>query len=449
VTLSSGKPQSALLQQAIDHFNILYSQGKFVEILQRARPLLEECPDSSMLRGIMGACMIARGKYDAAIELFKDGLEINPKSAETHNYIGAAYQAKKEYFEAITHYNRSLELDNGYALAYFNLGTVQNECGLAAESAENFEKASALEPQLSMAHDGLGIALQYMGELEKALNGFDRALEINPNNAETHMRRHAILLDLQGNEAAFVPLNTAVVKDPNNIGLRLSRDIFLDYCGEADEEIYSFYEEIKNHGAGKEIAKLDSWEYVKEAARNGALFFGSSITGFRLAMEAARKDGLVLEFGVRFGTSIRLISTLAQADVHGFDSFEGLPEDWGGLKKGVYSTQRRLPIVPDNVTLHEGWFEDTLPEFNKARKDKPVRFMNIDCDLYSATVTIFETFANQIGPGTVIVFDEYLVNDSWREDEYKAFQEAVEKYGWKYEYLGFSLYTKQAVVKII
>ena len=51
-------------------------------------------------------------------------------------------------------------------------------------------------------------------------------------------------------------------------------------------------------------------------------------------------------------------------------------------------------------------------------------------------------------PGSVIVFDEYIGNEYWREDEFKAFQEAVERYGWTYEYLCFSVFTKQVAVRI-
>ncbi|MEZ0315594.1 MAG: hypothetical protein ACAH10_01765, partial [Methylophilaceae bacterium] len=50
--------------------------------------------------------------------------------------------------------------------------------------------------------------------------------------------------------------------------------------------------------------------------------------------------------------------------------------------------------------------------------------------------------------GSVLVFDEYIGNEHWREDEYKAFQEAIAKYGWEYEYIAFSFYTKQVAVRI-
>jgi hypothetical protein len=39
-------------------------------------------------------------------------------------------------------------------------------------------------------------------------------------------------------------------------------------------------------------------------------------------------------------------------------------------------------------------------------------------------------------PGTVIVFDEYVMTSRWQHDEFAAFQEAVTTYGWQYEYLG-------------
>jgi len=142
-----------------------------------------------------------------------------------------------------------------------------------------------------------------------------------------------------------------------------------------------------------------------------------------------------------------VISTLVDQDVYGFDSFQGLPESWHSEAKGSYSTKGVIPSVPQNVILHDGWFEETLPGFVEQHPE-PVRFMNIDCDIYSSTKTVLECFAKQIIPGTVIVFDEYIGNSDWREDEFKAFQEAVLKYGWDYEYLCFSFMTKQVVVRI-
>jgi hypothetical protein len=174
---------------------------------------------------------------------------------------------------------------------------------------------------------------------------------------------------------------------------------------------------------------------------------GSAINTFKHAMGHATNEGQVLEFGVRFGNSIHMLADLADQQVHGFDSFEGLPDEWHHEPKGSYTTKGVIPEVPNNVTLHVGWFDQTLPEFLK-QYSEPVRFINVDCDIYSSTKTVLDMLAPRIVVGTVIVFDEYIGNEHWREDEFKAFQEAVVTYDWKYQYLCFSFFTKQVAVKI-
>ena len=163
-----------------------------------------------------------------------------------------------------------------------------------------------------------------------------------------------------------------------------------DCSGDAQKATPHF--DMVETGARLHRAKLDAWRYVKSANNKLPPIIGSSIQAFKLGVDAAVVDGLVLEFGVSFGNSIRRIAALVKQDVHGFDSFEGLPEPWYENPKGSYSTRGMMPSVPQNVTLHDGWFEETLPGFVK-KHPEPVRFMNIDCDIYSSTKTVLELFA--------------------------------------------------------
>jgi len=167
------------------------------------------------------------------------------------------------------------------------------------------------------------------------------------------------------------------------------------------------------------------------------------------ALAPSLVDGLVLEFGVYFGKSLRMLAErLPAATVHGFDTFSGLPEDWTHREqRGAYSTNHELPPAPSNVRYHVGTFDETLPGFVE-QASGPVRFMNIDCDLYSSTRQIFDALHSRVVAGTVIVFDEYVMTSRWRDDEFKAFQEAVARHGWQYEYLGISLVSGQAAVRI-
>jgi hypothetical protein len=82
-----------------------------------------------------------------------------------------------------------------------------------------------------------------------------------------------------------------------------------------------------------------------------------------------------------------------------------------------------------------GWFDQTLPGFVKKHQD-PIALLHVDCDLYSSTVTILNNLKDQIVPGTVIVFDEYINYPGWQLDEFKAWQEHIKAWGIKYEYIG-------------
>lgn len=146
----------------------------------------------------------------------------------------------------------------------------------------------------------------------------------------------------------------------------------------------------------------------------------------RAALAAAPTEGLVVEVGVAAGDSIRYLASLTDRPLYGFDSFEGLPADWPGRHegRGHYSTGGALPPVPSSVTLHKGWFDATLPPF-LATHPGPVALLHVDCDLYDSTRTVLSELADRLVPGTVILFDEFFNFPSWRDHEYKAFQEFV------------------------
>ena len=160
------------------------------------------------------------------------------------------------------------------------------------------------------------------------------------------------------------------------------------------------------------------------------------------------KPGLILEFGVHGGGTINHIASHVSQTVHGFDSFEGLPERWrDNLGVGAFKMHGRLPQVRENVKLIKGWFNESLPGF-AAENPGDVSFIHIDCDLYSSTATVFETLQDRIKPGCVIVFDEYFNYHGWQDGEYKAFQELIQRTGLQYEYLSYNRYNQEVAVII-
>tara|TARA_R110000772_G_scaffold90861_3_gene187142 strand:+ start:21487 stop:22107 length:621 start_codon:yes stop_codon:yes gene_type:complete len=162
----------------------------------------------------------------------------------------------------------------------------------------------------------------------------------------------------------------------------------------------------------------------------------------------------LLEFGVATGASLnhntRLIYDYNPGqlfDVHGFDTFTGLPEDWVTsdgkiiLPKGSFGQQEKFPLLDpelverDNISFWVGLFEDTLPKYLATSPGK-IAFLHIDCDLYSSTRTVLYGLNNLIVPGTIIRFDEWVYwgDEEFDDHEARCFHEWVEDFGREYRF---------------
>lgn len=157
-------------------------------------------------------------------------------------------------------------------------------------------------------------------------------------------------------------------------------------------------------------------------------------TTFKELIKLAPSKGLYLEFGVYQGESINIIAQQTNNTIFGFDSFEGLPEDWYVHKKGDFKCD--LPTnLPDNVRLIKGWYDYSIPEFMKLQKEK-VSFIHIDCDLYSSTKTIFDNMFDKLNDQCIIIFDEIYGYEGYEHHEYKAFNEFLERSNYNWECVG-------------
>jgi hypothetical protein len=140
---------------------------------------------------------------------------------------------------------------------------------------------------------------------------------------------------------------------------------------------------------------------------------------------------LYLEFGVAKGFSIRHWSGRLQhpaAMFHGFDSFEGLPEETGPWKKGQFAAGGRVPDIQDSrVRFFKGWFDQTLPSYSLPPHD--VLVINLDADLHSSTIFVLRCLRPYIKKGTFIYFDEM----NHVEHEPRAFNEFLEETGLKFQ----------------
>lgn len=149
----------------------------------------------------------------------------------------------------------------------------------------------------------------------------------------------------------------------------------------------------------------------------------SFVQSIELASSIAEPTDHFLEFGVSKGTTLRTIRENTTNPVIGFDSFNGIPEQWNGELVGRYAVDT-LPLIAD-TELWIGLFEHTIPYYVITKPT--IRFVHIDCDLYSSTKTVLNKIYPYFASEVIICFDELMNygNDEWRNHEYKALVEFI------------------------
>lgn len=201
------------------------------------------------------------------------------------------------------------------------------------------------------------------------------------------------------------------------------------------------------HRAMRRKALAETVTFVEEQMPR-TKSFGDKFSLLQAALDSASPGiGLYCEFGVYSGSTINFIASRIPKTIYGFDSFEGLPEDWQpGVEKGTFQ-MKRLPTVRKNVKLLKGWFNESVPAFALEHREN-CSFLHIDCDLYSSTKTVFDILGDRIVKGTVLVFDEFFNYPGWKGGEFRAFQELISARGLQFEYLGYVMRDEQVAVRI-
>ena len=176
---------------------------------------------------------------------------------------------------------------------------------------------------------------------------------------------------------------------------------------------YSIAERRFGHGldaATRIVTGGDTWDTIVLRGREEL---------WRRTLNHAGSDSLLLlEFGVFQGDSMRSFAQLnlsEESRFYGFDSFEGLPEDWRGLSAHHFDVAGLIPKIDDDrVTFIKGWFRETLPrmteELIELSKYRAV-IVHVDADLYSSTLYVLFALAAKFR-NYHIIFDEFSGHES-------------------------------------
>lgn len=388
----------------------------------------------------LGVARTRVGDTAGAVEAFRHAVRSDAGFAPGWSALGLVHARAGALFDAEDALRRALALAPDVDVSA-NLGAVLREQGRPSEAAAVLYPALREAGHHPIGWNTLGAALQDLGDLPTAAGCFQRAAQQDPRNPVPLVNLHGAVFDDGDTTAARRCLEHAARVAPTDPATRFHLGCVWGLL--SPEAAHRHHATLPPEA----IAWRDSWSFALAARDDATRWFGTTAAGLRFAAALASVEGLVVELGVRFGTTLSVLHGAVEQPVHGFDTFEGLPEAWHSLPAGAYSTGGRVPELGADVHLHRGRFAETLPPFLEANAG-PVRLAHVDCDLYSATATALEALAPRVVPGTVLVFDEYLMNPRWREDEHKALVEVGQRHGWTWRYAAFSLLAHQAVVQV-
>lgn len=178
-------------------------------------------------------------------------------------------------------------------------------------------------------------------------------------------------------------------------------------------------------------------------------------------------EELILDLGVWIGWSTRLTAEASGRKVYGFDTFEGLVEDWAiddqvVIERGTFSLSEPLakrfirdtgvtlqdgipPALGRDVEFIKGMTYETLAPFLAARPAAPISLFHMDLDTYESCLHALETCKDHFVEGSVLVFDEYLVTNG----ELRAFYEFQDKYGLQWRYRAWGLEVWEMNVEMV
>ena len=389
---------NSLLQQ--------YQNGRYGDAEQLAVSITQEFPKNQFGWKVLGAVLKQNGRARESLVPCQKAVALSPQDAEAHN----------------------------------NLGNPLKELGRLEEAEVCYKQAIVLKPDFAAAHYNLGNTLQELGRLDESEASYKQAIALKPDFIDAFWDISSCQKTIQGSEHW---IDKCLIANTNHVKAKLTKAALRFYQGDRDIFDSLMQSEFKQHPFMRSFSWAFSLPNLPELHFNKWCFFDAIV-------KKSIKSKPFYEFGVWRASSFKYLIKVFNKG-YGFDTFSGLPEDWDVgshvEKKGAYTSDGNVPDIKGGEFI-VGKFEDTLPVFFS--ENRPMAsVINFDADLYSSTICALNFSKSVIDKDTILVFDEFITNESWEQDEFKALNEFCSINNCSYEVIAISFFTKQVAVKLI
>ena len=418
---------------------VLQQTGRSGESLAPMQSAAKLSPQDAEAHSNLGNTLKEVGRLDEAEASYRQAIALKPDLADAHSNFGITLKKLGRYDEAEASYRQAIALQPGYAEAHNNLGVTLQELGRLDESEVSLRQAIALKPDYAEANYNLGMTLQELGKLDEAEASYRQAIALKPDYAVAYWNLHGNQKTIQRAEHC---IDKCLEVDESYVKARLMKAALRFYQGDKSYFNNFMQSELKQHAFMRSFAWVFSLPNLPELHFNKFYFFDAIIKKSIIARP-------FYEFGVWRASSFNYLIRVFKKG-YGFDTFTGLPEDWdvgGRLEKaGTYTSDGNVPKI-EGGNFIVGKFENTLPVFFSEHRPT-ASVINFDADLYSSTICALNFSKTVMDKDTILIFDEFIINESWEQDEFRALNEFCSINHYSYEVIAVSFFTKQVAIKL-
>ena len=434
--LRANNPSQEQVSALLEH----YQNGRFSDAENLAISITQEFPQNVSAWKVLGAVLHKTGRKSEAVDAEREAVVLSPLDADAHYNLGVTLQDLCRFEEAESSYAQAIVLEPDLAEAHNNYGNMLKELGRLDEAEASCRQAIALKPDYAEAHNNLGNTLKELNRLVEAEVSYKQAIALKPDLATAYWNLYGSQKNIQ---SAEYWIDKCLEADDNYVEARLTKAALRFYQGDRNNFDELMQSELKQHPYSRSFAWVFNLPNLPELHFEKWNFFDAIVKRSIISQP-------FYEFGVWRASSFKYLIKVFKKG-YGFDTFTGLPEDWllGSdiEKKGTYSSDGNVPKIKGGEFI-VGKFEDTLPVFFS--ESRPIAsVINFDADLYSSTICALNFSKQVMDKDTILIFDEFIINPSWEQDEFKALNEFCSINQYSYEVIAVSFFTKQVAVKLI
>ena len=192
--------------------------GHTDQALDEARGAVEQFPNSSRLRQLLGVALFRKGLNDEARQTLRRAIELDPSIPENYYNLALVDLSERRYDAAAASLEGSLRCHPPYeAQVRLLLGRAYQNLNRTGPAIDQFRQALALDPRLPLAHYHLGFAYHSQGNQGAALEEFEREIKITPAFYDSYWLAGNILLDRGDLERAEESFRRGIRLQPESV----------------------------------------------------------------------------------------------------------------------------------------------------------------------------------------------------------------------------------------